>query len=250
MVSLIEGEYMGDLFNFIYDPLGDDKSQLQLIGNMGNDLTIVNDAKASFDRQDDEFTEKSKKLVTFLIKNGHTSPLRGCVLRLRVKAPLAVCRQWWKYVVSSNQTEEQLQHNEQSLRYVEVEDEFYYPEQFRQQSKQNKQVGDEPINSAYEGTCKLLYKTTLTNSYTAYKDLLSYGVCREQARLVLPPAIYTTWVNTLSLQSVMHFVSQRLASGSQWEIRQYAICIADMLEELYPVAWGAWKEHILPTYEK
>jgi thymidylate synthase (FAD) len=155
-----------------------------------------------------------------------------------------------KYVVASAHTEEQIQHNEQSLRYVEVSDEFYYPEEFRAQSKSNKQVGEGLINPSYQDPARLIYKTTIRNSYNAYQDLLAYGVCREQARLLLPPAIYTTWVNTLSLQSVMHFVSQRLASGAQKEIRSYAICLVDILEELYPVAWDAWKTHILPTYEK
>ncbi len=155
-----------------------------------------------------------------------------------------------KYAIASSHVEAQNCWNETSGRYVELAEEFYYPEQFRQQSKQNKQVGDEPINPAYEQASELIYKTTLRNAYNAYKDLLAYGVCKEQARLVLPPAIYTSWVWTASLQSVMHFVSQRLASGAQWEIRQYALCITDILEDTYPVAWKAWKEYVLPTYEK
>jgi thymidylate synthase (FAD) len=81
-------------FDFVYDPLSDDTSMLQVISYMGSDLDIVNDAKASFGKQDEELTDKGKKLINFLIKNGHTSPLRGCVLKIRVKAPLAVCRQW------------------------------------------------------------------------------------------------------------------------------------------------------------
>ncbi len=239
-------------FDFYFDPLKDDTSQLQLIDVMGSDLSIVNDAKASFNKEDEELTDKGKRLIRFLIKNGHTSPLRGCVLKLKVKAPLYVARQWWKYAVASAHTEEQLQWNEQSLRYVDLSDsgEFYIPQVFRKQSKQNKQVGDETINPSYDGPSRLLYKTTVRNSYNAYMDLLSYGVCREQARGVLVPSIYTTWIWTASLQSVMHFVSQRLGSGAQSEIRSYAVDIADILDELFPVAWKAWREEVLPNYEK
>lgn len=235
----------------IFDPLNDSKSKLQLIDSMGSDLSVVNDAKASFQRADEELTDRGKKLIGFLVKNGHTSPLRGCVLKIKVNAPLFVARQWYKYSIASSHTEAQYQWNEASFRYIEItEPEFYVPETFRQQSTSNKQKGDIPLEGQDSMIAHNLYLDSLKEAYSAYRALLALGVCREQARAVLPPAVYTSWVWTASLQSVMHFVSQRLASGAQWEIRQYALVISKILEEQFPVTWEAWYNYVLPTYEK
>jgi thymidylate synthase (FAD) len=76
------------------DPLNDSKSRIELIDSMGNDLSIVNDARASFEKTSDSLDEKDVKLINYLIKHEHTSPFRGVVFKFKVKAPLYVCRQW------------------------------------------------------------------------------------------------------------------------------------------------------------
>lgn len=76
------------------DPLKDNKSRIELIDSMGNDLSIVNDARASFDKASVNLSEKDIKLINYLIKHEHTSPFRGVVFKFKVKAPLYICRQW------------------------------------------------------------------------------------------------------------------------------------------------------------
>jgi thymidylate synthase (FAD) len=76
------------------DPLKDGKSRIELIDSMGSDLSVVNDARASFENSSQELGEKEIKLINYLVKHQHTSPFRGVVFKFKVKAPLFVCRQW------------------------------------------------------------------------------------------------------------------------------------------------------------
>ncbi len=83
-----------DNFKIAKDPLNDGKSRIELVDSMGTDLSIVNDARASFAKTSDELKEKDIKLINYLIKHEHTSPFRGVVFKFKVKAPLYICRQW------------------------------------------------------------------------------------------------------------------------------------------------------------
>jgi thymidylate synthase (FAD) len=94
------------------DPLGDGKSRIELIDSMGNDLSIVNDARASFAKTSEKLDDRDIKLISYLIKHEHWSPFRGVVFKFKIKAPLYICRQWWKHVIASNHNEEQLGWNE------------------------------------------------------------------------------------------------------------------------------------------
>lgn len=225
------------------DPLGDGISRLALIDAMGGDLAVVNDARASFDRVSSELTEADVKLIRYLINNEHTSPLRGTVLKFRVKAPLFVARQWYKHAVASSHVEEQLGWNEMSLRYVDVSDraEFYVPPRYRGQSAQNRQASagfiDQPSAETY-------YRSALGVSLGAYMDLLALGVAREQARAVLPSALYVTWVWTASLQSVLHFCDLRIGPGAQQEIGAYARHVLKMATAVAPVTAGVWTAYL------
>jgi thymidylate synthase ThyX len=99
----------------ILDPLNDGKSKLELIDHMGNDLSVVNDARASFEKESETLTERDEKLIRYLIKHQHTSPFRGVVFKFKVKAPLFCCRQWWKHVMASNHNDEQMGWNEKCI---------------------------------------------------------------------------------------------------------------------------------------
>ncbi|MGL5077724.1 MAG: FAD-dependent thymidylate synthase, partial [Waterburya sp.] len=112
-----------------YDPLDDGKSYIKLVDFMGGDLAIVNDARTSFDRESVKLTEKDIKLINYLIKHKHYSPLRSTVFKFKVKAPLFICRQWFKHTVASSFTESQDSWNEKSFRYTDLSEdaEFYIP---------------------------------------------------------------------------------------------------------------------------
>ena len=231
--------------NKCQDPLNDGKSRIELIDSMGNDLSIVNDARASFDKTSAELSEKDAKLINYLIKHQHTSPFRGVVFKFKVKAPLYICRQWWKHVIASNHNEEQLGWNEKSFRYVAIDDsnEFYIPTTFRQQSKNNKQATVGSLESDLNNKAIAIYQEQCEKSYEAYNKLLELGVGREQARGVLIPSVYTSWVWTVSLQALLNFVGLRLGAGAQSEIGAYAGAIVELIQPIVPVSMEAWQTH-------
>lgn len=229
-----------------FDPLQDGISRIELIGSMGNDLSIVNDAKASFERVATEFGEKEEKLLRYLLTANppHTSPLRGVVFKFKIKAPLYIARQWYKSVIASNHNDEQLGWNEKSFRYTEAHDpnEFYIPGEFRLQSTSNRQSSEGSLIDGEAYKAKLICKAAVTYSYQAYQNLLELGVCREQARGFLVPSIYTSWVWTASLQAVLNFLSLRLGNGAQSEITSYATAIAEIVKEVCPYTMRVWEE--------
>ncbi|HEY9767412.1 MAG TPA: FAD-dependent thymidylate synthase [Coleofasciculaceae cyanobacterium] len=227
------------------DPLNDGKSRIELIDSMGNDLSIVNDARASFEKSSVNLSDRDIKLINYLIKHQHTSPFRGVVFKFKVKAPLYICRQWWKHVVASNHNDEQLGWNEKSFRYVAIDDsnEFYIPQTFRQQSKNNKQATVGSLAEDFNHKAIAIYQEQCENSYQAYSKLLELGVGREQARGVLIPSVYTSWVWTVSLQALLNFIGLRLGAGAQSEIGSYAQAIIELIEPIVPVSMEAWSTH-------
>lgn len=223
-------------------PLNDQIGSIELIDYMGNDLSIVNDARASFDRISSELNDKDVKLINYLVKHNHGSTLRGVAFKFRVKAPLFICRQWWKHVIASNHNDEQLQHNEKSYRYVtENNPEFYVPEIIRKQSKSNKQASEGALEATELVKAKIYFEDSNKNCVIYYNHLLDMGVAKEQARMVLPPALYTTWVWTASLQAVLNFIDLRDHENAQWEIQQYAQAVKRFIEPIVPETIKAWK---------
>ena len=225
-----------------FDPLEDGISRLTLIDFMGGDLSVANDARASFDRVSPELTEKDKKLIHYLIHHEHHSPLRGTVFKFKVKAPLSVARQWWKYCVASAHVEEQNQWNESSFRFLDMSSkaEFYIPNTLRQQSTDNRQCSSGELDPGVNTHALEKYESSLQRSLDDYRHLVDLGVAREQARNLLPPAVYTSWVWTASLQTVLHFCDQRLGEGAQHEIAAYARAVRDVIQVKCPVVYEAW----------
>ena len=226
----------------IFDPLQDGKSSLELVSFMGGDLDVVNDARVSFDRYSQEWSEKDERLLKYLIKHEHMSPLRGTVFKIRWKAPLSVCRQIWKHIIASSHAEEQLQHNEASFRYIEVKNEFYIPDSFRKQSASNKQCSDGYLEHSENYEAAPTYENACENSYKSYERLIELGVAREMARNMLVPAIYTSWINTISLQALLNMVTLRQGKGAQNEAQAYADALATILEAKVPHTFKYWKE--------
>lgn len=227
------------------DPLADNKSRIELLAFLGGDLDIVNDARASFEKSSQQLNPQDIKLIHYLAKHQHTSPFRGTVFKFKVKAPLFICRQWWKHVIASNHNDEQLGWNEKSFRYVDIDDgnEFYVPQVFRQQSRNNKQASEGELSEERNRLAVEVYIRQCQDSYGAYRHLLELGVGREQARGVLVPSVYTSWVWTASLQSVLHFIGLRRGAGAQTEIGLYAQGITGLIQPIVPVAMEAWEAY-------
>lgn len=225
----------------IHDPLGDGISSLRLLDYMGSSIDIVNDARQSFDAESDDFTARDQKLLNYLVAHKHTSPFRGVVFKWQVKAPLFVARQWWKHVIGGTYANDQLGWNEKSFRYCVADDEeFYVPNQFREQSKNNKQASSGPLLGRGHAIAEAAYTDALEACKDAYKTLIAAGVSKEQARGILPVCHYTSFVWTCSLQALLHFLSLRLPADAQWEIRAYADTMARIAEPIVPEAFDAF----------
>jgi len=225
----------------IHDPLDDGISALRLLDYMGSSIDIVNDARQSFDAESPEFTSRDQKLLNYLVAHKHTSPFRGVVFKWQVKAPLFVARQWWKHVIGGTYANDQLGWNEKSFRYCVADtEEFYVPASFRQQSKSNKQASGEPVSPVEQSAAEAAYTDALFACGMAYRSLIEAGVCKEQARGILPACTYTSFVWTCSLQALLHFLSLRMPSDSQGEIRVYADTMAKIAEAIVPEAFDAF----------
>ena len=226
------------------DPLGDGKSSLRLLDSMGNSLSVVNDARQSFAAESAEWTERDGKLLRYLAKHHHTSPFRGVVFKWSVKAPLFIARQWWKHAVASTFVDDQLGWNEKSFRYCAADEaEFYIPLEFLQQSEDNRQASAGPLPSRSQALALVQYAQAVEACKQAYAGLLLIGVSKEQARAILPSALYTSFVWTCSLQALFHFVSLRIGHGAQGEIVAYAKALLELGRPVAPEAFDAFAEN-------
>ena len=226
------------------DPLGDGKSSLRLLDSMGNSLSVVNDARQSFAAESAEWTERDGKLLRYLAKHHHTSPFRGVVFKWSVKAPLFIARQWWKHAVASTFVDDQLGWNEKSFRYCAADEaEFYIPIEFLQQSEDNRQASAGPLPSRSQSLAFAQYAQAVEACKQAYAGLLLTGVSKEQARAILPSALYTSFVWTCSLQALFHFISLRIGHGAQGEIVAYAKALLELGRPVAPEAFDAFAEN-------
>lgn len=227
------------------DPLADSKSYLRLIDSMGNSLSVINDARQSFDDETTEWTDKEDKLLSYLMKHRHTSPLRGVTFKWKVKAPIFIARQWYKHTIASTYVDDQLGWNEKSFRYCKVDEkaEFYIPRNFRSQSKNNRQASGEPLFSRDQRLALVLYSKGIDEGRQAYDALLAMGVSKEQARGVMPACLYTSFIWTCSLQTLLHFIDLRIREGAQNEIAAYAHELNKLAFSIAPEVFAAFKEN-------
>jgi thymidylate synthase (FAD) len=210
-----------------------DRGFVRLIDHMGSDLSVVNAARVSFGKRKETFDEADHKLVDYLAGHDHTSPFRHTALTFHVKAPIFVFRQWMKHRIAS-------EFNEISGRYVEFpENEFFVPETFRRQAKVNKQGSEGEVAGVEGAQARELFLGACRNALAQYKALIALGVCREQARCVLPVGLYSEVYWTVSLQAAAHFIRLRSDSHAQWEIQQYAHAVREIVEGVFPVGLKA-----------
>ena len=219
-----------------------DKGYVRLVDTLGDDLSVVNAARVSYDKEAEEFTDKDDKLIKFLIREGHTSPFRHAALTFEVYAPLFVARQWWKYAVGSTHVDDQNGWNESSRRYITEKEEFYIPtgHQWRSKPENSKQGSGEPIHSALGLIHTLRLADTIVDGVKKYEEAMAHGVAPEMARLFLPAyAMYVRWRWTVSLQGVMTFLDQRLEHDAQKEIQDYAFAVKDLSAQAFPQTFKA-----------
>lgn len=214
-----------------------DKGYVRLVDHMGTDLSVVNSARVSYNKETDSLEERDLRLMNFLWREEHDSPFRHATMQFEIYAPLMVARQWFKYIVGSDHTMDAW--NESSRRYITENEEFYIPysEEWRSAPESSKQ-GSGPNLSDEIGigyTKELL--DYVAKGEALYESAMADGIAPEQARLFLPAnGLYVRWYWTGSLQSVIHFINQRIENDAQYEIREYAKVVREIAETLFPNA--------------
>ena len=218
---------------------GDGIGHVELVDYLGSDLSVVNSARVSFGKHKTEIEEQDEKLINYLIKHKHSSTLEHNVVTFRFKVPLFVRSQHHRHRTWS--------YNEISRRYTDFNIEFYEPEAFRTQHISNRQASnDDLINPKLyvdsDHSCATAVEKHHRDCYMLYNNLLNAGVCREQARGVLPQNMYTEYYGTANLNNIFKFISLRSHEGAQWEIQQVAMAVLQMVSEIYPVTTEAYKK--------
>jgi thymidylate synthase (FAD) len=194
------------------------------IGDYGSDYSIVESARVSYGNGITTL-EKDRKLVKYLKDNRHMSPFEHITISFEVRCPLIIARHFMRYRTFS--------YNEVSARYTEVADLFYLPSSLRTQSKSNRQVSDE--TDALDHLLPIM-EEQYRSAYSSYKKLIQEGVSKEQARLVLPQSMYTTFVMTGNLRNWLHFIGLRDERSAQYEIQLYAREIKRMIGKYCPIS--------------
>ena len=210
--------------------------QTELISCLGTDLTVVNAARVSFDKESDwevnhsvrqELSSKDAALIRYLAKHRHMSPFGHCFASFHVKAPVFVARQLVKHKF--------LRWNEISRRYVDTVPDFYEPATYRRKAEDKKQGSGESMTLSGE-TMRSEAKVILWAKKT-YGQMIKDGVCPEQARMVLPQSTMTEWYWSGSLDAFTDMCHLRLKADTQYETQIVAAKIAEYLEDIYPVSW-------------
>ncbi len=223
-----------------------DKGYIELLDFMphpltgvSGDLAVVNAARVSF-MGESKGDMADKKLLMYLLRNKHTSPFEMCVFKFRVCAPLVTFWQWARHRAAS--------YNAESGRYVEFsEGEFYVPEVWRMQSKNNKQASEGQVDSDVNSRLTEKLLAHYDESFKLYEEALTEGVAREMARLFLPGfSVYYTWVIKVDAHNLMHFLKLRMAQEAQYEIRVYAdIIYNEMFKVMMPWTAESFEQYVL-----
>ena len=243
--------------------------KVELMAHSGNDLLVVNAARASFGKEsemeiigwkewkslEDGFKEawpvmglkeKDKKLLDYLAREKHVLPFRHPQVTLRCKAPIFLARQLGKHQVGMSWSEE-------SRRYITTEPEFYWPDKWRKKADNVKQgSSDEEVEGPWTTSAFGLAATTAKHEYDymvatavgCYKNMLSYGVAPELARMVLPQSMFVTWVWTGSLLSFYQLYKLRAEAHAQREAQDFAEMIKVEVSKLYPESWAALERYV------
>jgi thymidylate synthase (FAD) len=222
---------------------------VEYVQHMGDDLTVVNSARVSFGKEKEELDEKDEKLIKYLIKHRHTSTLEHNLITFRFTVPLFVRSQHHRHRTWS--------YNEISRRYTDERIRFYQPNVFRTQHASNRQASntdeliDPEVTLVQEMSDGHLTHTKKASelvheqhirSLELYESLMEAGVCREQARGVLPQNLYTEYYGTVNLNNLIKFIELRTHEGAQWEIQQAALACLEIAQDLFPVAVRSYRE--------
>lgn len=239
-----------ELEAILYEPISVlDHGFVRVVDYMGDDSAIVQAARVSYGKGTKQVSQ-DRGLIMYLMRHWHTTPFEMCEIKLHIKLPIFVARQWIRHRTANV--------NEYSARYSIMDKEFYIPrlEHLSPQSKQNHQGRSEEGLSELEAARVLdILKSDSQNVYSHYEELMNAdaqgnvldesktGIARELARMNLTLNYYTQWYWKIDLHNLMHFLMLRADSHAQYEIRVYADAMIDILKKWCPLAYEAFCEY-------
>lgn len=227
---------------------------------MGTDLTVVNAARVSFDKESEwerqhfnpvtleedvelrVLSERDEKLIRYLATHKHWTPFSHPQVTVRVKAPIFVARQLFKHKVG-------LTENEVSRRYVDSEPEFFFPDKWRGRPTDGAKQGssETEVTRMYIHDCAERWEIEVSEAYghfldsalMLYDEMLKADICPEQARMILPQSMYTEWIWTGSLAAFARVYSLRTDPHAQQETQEVVRMIGEIIQPLFPCSWEA-----------
>ena len=217
-----------------------DHGFIRVIDYMGDDAAIVQAARVSYGAGT-KHVQNDEGLIRYLMRHWHSTPFEMCEIKLHVKLPVFVARQWIRHRTANV--------NEYSARYSILDREFYIPqpEQLAAQSVVNNQGRGEVLTGAESARVLEILKRDAAQCYDDYEAMLSQdgqqGLARELARMNLPMNIYTQWYWKVDLHNLFHFLRLRADAHAQYEIRVYAEAIAATVKDWVPLAFSAFEDY-------
>ena len=227
-----------------------DHGFIRVIDYMGDDGAVVQAARVSYGKGTKKVSN-DRGLIRYLLRHRHTTPLEMCEIKLHVKLPMFVARQWIRHRTANV--------NEYSARYSVLDHEFYVPEpgNLAVQSAANRQGRAENLSPEAADQARGEITELSDAAYALYRRLLNetqagevidadrQGLARELARMVLPVNYYTQWYWKIDLHNLLHFLSLRADPHAQYEIRAYADALCDVVAQWVPLVWEAFEDYRL-----
>ena len=219
-----------------------DHGFIRVVDYMGDDAAIVQAARVSYGAGT-RTARDDAGLIRYLMRHWHSTPFEMCEIKLHVKLPVFVARQWIRHRTANV--------NEYSARYSILDREFYIPDaaHLAAQSGINNQGRGEILSPAEAARVLTVLAEDSARAYDHYEAMLSTegqaGLARELARMNLPANIYTQWYWKTDLHNLFHFLRLRADAHAQYEIRAYAEALCDVVRDWVPAAWSAFEDYRL-----
>jgi thymidylate synthase (FAD) len=213
----------------------------ELLGVFGTDDMVVDCARVSFNKQHSNYTaEQNAKLIRYLAEHRHWSPFSQPKAQFRMTLPIFVARQWEKHRIGCVRGYDIYDHSEESRRYVDDTPQFWSPSEWRRRPDGSIKQGSGAKAGDWQAEkASWFLDRAVRGAREAYETLLALGIAPEQARVVLPQSMYTSWIETGSLAYWARLCNLRLDGHAQQEIRVLAKQVAEQMAEKFPVSWAA-----------
>ena len=205
--------------------------KVELIESAGGDLSVVNSARVSFNKESGSVTTQDEGLINYLAKHRHDTPFRHNFIQLRCSVPLFLARQLMKHQAG-------LTWNEESRRYIDYAPDFYMPDGWRKRPDKSIKQGSGDRHH-FSPRISREYEMFVKKATEFYEDLLDEGVAPEMARMVLPQSMMVNFIWSGNLLAFYHVWNLRSGSGAQEEAQLFAELLREAIEPEFPVSWKA-----------